>query len=73
MLEVCLFVLGIVIGFVIAYILRCVRTVGDLCVDDTETGSVPYLALKNSADFEVIKREKFIQLKVVTIRNNSQK
>lgn len=69
-----LFILGVTIGCVIMALLSRREAMGDLCIYKSDDGSyVPYLALKKTTDIDVIKSQKYISLKVVNIKDRSQK
>lgn len=69
-----LFVLGVIIGCVIMALLSRQEAMGDLCIYKSDDGScIPYLALKKTTDIDTIKSKNYISLKVVNIKDHSQK
>lgn len=68
-----LFGLGVVVGCVIMALLSRSKAIGNLCLDDSAVGCVPYLALKHTTDLDVIKQKEYVKLRVVIVKDRSQK
>lgn len=58
------FAVGLIIGAIVAILLARTRSIGALRVDCSDPDDGPYLFLELHTDPEVIKRKKFVTLKV---------
>lgn len=71
---VLLFFIGAIVGGAIMALLSRSESMGDICIYKDDDGfDIPYLALKGPTTIDVIKRKNYIKLKVVNLKNRSQK
>lgn len=63
---VLMLVLGLVIGIAIFALLLPKKTIGDLCVDQSDPDDNPYLFLELKKDMKYIYKSKYVVLKVNT-------
>lgn len=63
-MEVIYFCVGIVAGMVLHIFISRIKSVGTLCVDDSDLDDGPYLFLELSKDIGFIRRKKYVVLKV---------
>ena len=66
-LVICI-IIGFVVGCIATIAIINSKTVGSIMID----GSIPYLCLKSTSDIDVIKRKKYISLKVSLVNDDSQ-
>ena len=57
-------IIGSLIGSLIAYVIWCPKTIGSLRVDQSDPNEQPYLFLELEQSPEIIKRAKYVTLKV---------
>ena len=58
------FVLGVLFGCVIAMVVFRVKSVGSLRVDNSDPSDAPYLFLELSKNVDIVRKKKYISLKV---------
>lgn len=69
-----LFFVGAIVGGAIMALLSRSESMGDICIYKNDDGfDIPYLALKGPTTIDIIKRKKYISLRVVNIKDRSQK
>lgn len=73
LVEIIIFAVGVIVGCIVMALLSRRKAIGDLCIDDYGVDCVPYLALKDSTDLELVKYEQYIMLRVVDLSRDSQK
>lgn len=71
--EILIFVAGIIIGYVVSFIIRRVRTIGNLRIDRSIPDEEPYLFLELFKNVGDITKKKYVFLKVKDENYISQK
>jgi hypothetical protein len=68
--------LGVIVGFILSFMRKRKSAdppVGLLVFDDAVSRELPYLALEQSSDLDVIRSKKYVTLKVCSVDDYSQK
>lgn len=80
MLHLLILSIGIIVGIIIGIIFSLIRLyepeekpIGNLVFNKSYPEDAPFLAVSNTSDLDAISRKKYVTLKVVSIKTNSQK